>query len=142
MDIYSNQNIFYIRFTSSAITSWKTGITIINDQDASGRLFGSEVFLYQDPQIIIESIEKQFANSEYISIYDGLMYIIFRKQELSKRGRGFGRSGVIGIDNEGLISIIFFPWHESGSANPIIDYKIALNGLEYKMPDSTLQLNV
>ncbi len=105
-------------------------VTIISDLDINHRLYGVEIFLYEESKINIALLKKQFKGFENIEIYDDLLYLYLRKRDKSvKRGGGFGRRGFIGLTGQGLLCEIRISWEEPGSANPIINPSKALDGI-------------
>jgi hypothetical protein len=78
--LYSSPKCIKICFFDAQPVAWYE-VTGINDQDMSGKLYGSEIFLYEDPHISLEAIRKQIQNFTEVELDEfGLLYVTYRPE--------------------------------------------------------------
>lgn len=126
----SNDNLI-ICFNGLVQESWYE-ITSINDQDKTGKLYGSEILLFEEPDIDKCIVQEQFKASPEVRTFEcGQIYLYFRKEEMSSHAPGFGRKSSIGIVKNGKIAVIRITWNSLRAGTPYVDRHVALSGLEY-----------
>lgn len=106
----------------------------VSDKDIDGRLFGIELFLYEEPEIIFDTCIERLRSFSNINVEeDGILYISIRSEDILQHGPGFGRLAKVGIDKTGHLSIVQIPWNEPGAATPFVNAQEALSGLTYEV---------
>jgi hypothetical protein len=131
--LYDTGHQLVILFAPAVPEHWYT-VTAVSDGGTNDKLYGSELFLYEEPAIELAAVALQFYGCLSIEIDDSLLYVHLREREPEfTRGFGFGREARVGVDAEGLIRAICIPWHEPGAATPTVDRHKALAGLEYQV---------
>lgn len=133
MTIHCTKEYLIYRFIDCEPSQWYSDITAINDRDINGKLYGTEVFIYEESLIDYSIFESQFADSQSIEANsDGLIYIQLRKFIDTSHGPGFGRRVDIGLSKQGLLACIRIPWNSPGAGMPTVEPNVALKGLEYE----------
>ncbi len=118
--IYDTGRDLVVLFAAGRPARWYT-ITAINDGDTNGKLYGTELCLYEEPAIELVLVAHQFHTCAVVEVDNGLMYIYLREREKTfLRGFGFGRTAHVGIDALGHIHAVCIPWNEPGAATPIV----------------------
>jgi hypothetical protein len=130
LKIYNTGEELILAFLEDTPLRWLE-VTTICDGGNNQRLYGLELFLYEQPEINIQSIEKQFIGFNNIEFYDGLLYVHLRQKDPSfVRDFGFGREGKVGLTQQGLLCGVRLAWKELGASIPFVDVQKALSELD------------
>lgn len=129
--IYNSGSYLILAFAPSRPKRWYD-VTAVCDTDVDERLFGIELFLYEEPEINFDTIREQLHGFDNIEVIDnGLLYVTLRREPRPSHA-GFGRGAFVGITQTGYLAQVVVPWIELGAATPVADPAKALAGLEFQ----------
>lgn len=131
--IFTDGHNLDLEFSEGIVHTWHEVTAIADGSTQDHKLFGVEFLLYE-ADVPIGEMTEQFQGYANIELNEhGLLYVKLREEPNSHTGFGFGRIAQLGLDERMRLCRAYLSWDSPGAGTPQVDWHYALEGLPYKV---------